>query len=129
MSSIAKHVKGPLEVVIEFQEGVNAKSRMVVPALVALFADYKVYLVGPSLKNKIYLTEKGRYCYFVEKYAKSYDANKAHAKYNFAVLEERSGTQIPITKPPSLRGHIADSCLQILGHLSYGDTETPEAHF
>lgn len=127
--SVEKNVAGPLEVVIEFQEGANAKARIVAPSLATLFIDQKVYFVGPTLKNKVHLSEKGRYCHFAEKYARNYDANKAHVRYNFATLEELFGSQIPPCHPPSLRGHIGDSCLQILGHLMYGHTEDPEAHF
>ena len=42
-----------LHVVVEFQMGSNAKARTVSSALIALFAEDDVILVGPSLKNKI----------------------------------------------------------------------------
>ena len=50
-------------------------------------------------------------------------SNKAHAKYNFALVEELFGTKIPLTTPASLRGHIADSFMQVLGYLIYGPDE------
>lgn len=113
--------------VIEYQMGANAASRAVAAALVTLFAEEDVIFVGPSLKNKLATCEAGRYCYFAEKYASSYAANKAHARFNFARVEEVFGTSIPETKPASLRGHIADSFMQVLGHLAYGPADGEKA--
>jgi hypothetical protein len=118
-----------LMVIIEYQMGANAPARAIAAALVAIFAEYNVALVGPSLKNKIHTCEEGRYCYFAERYRRNYDANKAHAKFNFKKLEETFGTAIPATRRPSLRGHIADSAMQVLGFLVHGDQENAEAHF
>ena len=112
-----------LRVVIEFQMGPNAKARAVAAALIALFAEEDVIIVGPTLKNKIATCEEGRYCYFAERYKTSYGANKAHAIYNFAKLEETFGTGIPPTAPASLRGHIADSFMQVIGYLVHGPDE------
>jgi len=120
----------PLRVVIEFQMGPNAKARAISAALVAIFADNDVIIVGPTLKNKVYTCEEGKYCYFAEKYSTSYGANKAHAKYNFANIEKVFGTKIPVTRPESLRGHIADSFMQIIGHIIYGPSEkAPDLYF
>jgi hypothetical protein len=107
-------------VVVEFQMGPNAAARTVAAALVTLFATEDVVIVGPTLKNKIATCEQGRYCYFAEKYRTSYTANKNHAKFNFSVVESAFGTGIPPTKPAALRGHIADSFMQVLGHLLVG---------
>lgn len=112
-----------LRVVIEFQMGPNAKARAVAAALIALFAEEDVIIVGPTLKNKIATCEEGRYCYFAERYKTSYSANKAHAIYNFAKLEKTFGTSIPPTAPASLRGHIADSFMQVIGYLVHGPDE------
>jgi hypothetical protein len=128
---IAEHVPASegLMVIIEFQMGANAKARSIAAALVAIFAHYNVALVGPSLKNKIHTCQEGKYCYFAERYRRNYDANKAHAKFNFSKVEEVFGTAIPPTRPPALRGHIADSFMQILGFLAHGDQENAAAHF
>ena len=118
--SIAKNIKtNKYKVIIEFQMGSNAKSRMISSALIALFADYEVILVGPSLKNKVSLRENSRYCYFIENRSTSYNANKAHTKYNFKLLEEVFGTKIPVSSTAD-RGHIADSVMQVIGYLLYG---------
>ncbi len=107
-------------VLVEFQMAPNAHSPSVAAALVALFAEEDVREVGPSLKNKMALGLTGHYGLFTAKYAKTYDANKAHARHNFALMEAAVGTSIP-PSTPELRGHIADSFMQVLGHLCYGE--------
>jgi hypothetical protein len=99
--------------------GPNARARAIAAALVALFANESVMFVGPSLKNRVCTGPTGQYANFAKKYSNSYGANKAHAIHNFAVIESVFGTRIPAT-PAALRGHIADSFMQILGHLIHG---------
>ena len=109
-------------VLVEFQMALNAHSPAVAAALVALFAEEDVREVGPSLKNKMALGPTGRYGLFTARYAKTYDANKAHARHNFELMEAAVGTAIP-PSAPELRGHIADSFMQVLGYLCYGKGE------
>lgn len=109
-------------VVIEYQMGPNARARAIAAALVALFATETVLFVGPSLKNRICTGAAGQYGNFAQKYSNSYGANKAHAIHNFAVIESVFGTAIPATSV-ALRGHIADSFMQVLGYLRYGVDE------
>jgi hypothetical protein len=113
-------------VVIEFQMGANAPARTVAAALVTLFAEEDVFFVGPSLKNRVHTCEAGRYCYFAERYTSAYAAYKAHARYNFARIEEAFGSTIP-PSAPALRGHIADSFMQVLGFLMYGPDDKKAA--
>jgi hypothetical protein len=110
----------PYRVVIEYQMGQNIRARAVATALITLFSDKDIIIVGPSLKNKIATCELGKYCYFAERYKTSYSANKAHTIFNFAQLESAFGTKIPPITPVSKRGHIADSVLQIIGFLIHG---------
>jgi len=113
----------PFRAVVEFQMGPNAKARVVASSLITLFAEEDVIIVGPSLKNKVHACEEGRLCYFTPRYSSAYSANKAQAKFNFLKLEEVFGTNIPATKPASLRGHIADSFMQKIGHIVHGSEE------
>lgn len=108
-----------IEIFIEFQMGSNHKARMISSALIALFSKYKVRLINPSLKNKVYITEEGKHKHFIKKYTNLYSANKEHAKYNFALIEDIFKSDIPQTKKNE-RGHIADSFMQVLGFLLYG---------
>jgi hypothetical protein len=110
----------PLCVLVEYQMGANARARAVAAALIALFAEEDVVIVGPTLKNKVAVGEGGHYGDFAQRYATSYAANKAHTKHTFAVFERTFGSGIPATRPPSLRGHIADSFMQVLGLLVHG---------
>uniref|UniRef100_A0A6C0I271 Uncharacterized protein n=1 Tax=viral metagenome TaxID=1070528 RepID=A0A6C0I271_9ZZZZ len=107
-----------IEIFIEFQMGSNHKARMISSALIALFSKYKVRLINPSLKNKVYVTEEGKHKHFIKKYTNLYSANKEHAKYNFALIEDIFKSDIPHTKKAE-RGHIADSFMQVLGYLLY----------
>lgn len=109
--------KEDLIVLVEFQMSHNTQSKIVSIVLLTLFSDYELCLVNPSLKNKIFFTEKGKYCYFMEKYKNTYDANKKHALYNFKEFERIFDQIINISD--KLKGHIADSFMQILGHILY----------
>lgn len=118
-----------LRIAVEFQLGFNSKSRVVAAALVTLFAEEDVIIVGPALKNQIATCEEGRYWRFAEKYSKSYDANKAHSKFNFSKFEAVFGSSIPPCSP-AMRGHIADSFMQVIGYLVHGpDEETVADYF
>lgn len=120
---------GPLRVVVEYQMGQNAPARTVSVALVTLFAEFDVTYVAPALKNMVYTCEAGRYYAFAERYRRGYDANKAHAAFNLTHLEEKFASTIPPCPLP-LRGHIADSVLQVLGLLVYGPSEAAApSHF
>ena len=91
---------------------------MIFAALIAVFADYDVKLVNPSLKNKIHFSEEGKHKHFIKKYSQLYSANKAHTKYNFEQIERIFGTNIKKSTNTE-RGHIADSFMQILGKLYF----------
>ncbi len=106
-----------LNVLVEFQMSHNTQSKVVSIVLLSLFSEYELHLVNPSLKNKIYFTEEGRYCYFIEKYKNSYDANKKHALYNFKEFERLFDQKINVSD--KLKGHIADSFMQVIGHIMY----------
>jgi hypothetical protein len=108
-------------IMVEYQMGPNSKAREVASAIIALFANNDIIVVNPTLKNKIATSNEGRYCNFISKYTTTYSANKAHAKYNFEVIENIFGSGIaPSTN--AKRGHIADSFMQILGHIVHCDT-------
>ena len=112
--------RNKLQVVVEYQLGDNSPARAVADALVTLFADDDVVLVGASLKNSIALGPGLAHGDFVPRYAKLYTANKNHARANFdRVLELFPNSIMPVNAAG--RGHIADSFMQILGMLVNGD--------
>lgn len=106
-------------VLIEYQMGQNAHARAIAAALTALFVEYEVAFVGPSLKNKIAFAKELEWCNYAEKYSTTYSANKNHAKANLAEFERLFGSGIPPSSA-ALRGHIADSFLQVLGYRLLG---------
>ena len=93
---------------------------MVMTAIVAALANFNCVIVPPKLKNRIETCESGRYYKFAQKYADPYDANKEHSKYNFAYIEKHFESSIPKSQTAAMRGHIADSFMQILGLLIIG---------
>ena len=119
--AIRKINPNDITVAIEFQMGVNAKSRVISVALATLFSSWRTIFIGPSLKNKISIGEFGKYCYFIEKTTNTYQANKAHAKYNFGLVEKLFTSNIPKSSSQT-RGHIADSFMQVLGFIQSGIT-------
>jgi len=119
--ALLTHLRGEkLRVLVEYQA--YDPQRKISDALVTLFAEEDVIIIGAALKNRIYTCEEGKYSRFAAKYASSYTANKAHAKFNFRKIEDTFGSTIPPSKP-ALRGHIADSFMQVLGHLMNTDTD------
>lgn len=102
-----------LDIVIEFQMSYNTQSKIISIGLISLFTDYSVYLVNPSLKNKIYLSDSSKHNHFIDKYKSNYTANKAHALHNFKLFEEIFDQTISLSN--SVKGHVADAFLQILG--------------
>ncbi len=106
-----------LVVLVEFQMSHNTQSKVVSIALLTLFAEYEIFLVNPSLKNKIDFVPNGSYAYFIEKYKNSYDANKKHALNNFKEFEKIFNQHLAISD--KLKGHVADAFMQILGLLMF----------
>ena len=104
-------------VIVEFQMAPNNKSGIISNALMALFADYPLIEIHPSLKNKITLGAGYSYADFSVRYANSYDANKAHALECFLQLETIFESRIGATSK-KMRGHIADAFMQSLAYLS-----------
>ena len=59
---------------------------------------FDIEIVGPSLKNKINFDKEKPLSFFINKYAKLYDANKAHSKSNFLKWVEQKNIS-DMTKP------------------------------
>lgn len=93
------------KVLVEYQMGPNNKSNSVCSQILYHYADndsgfknintsvketnifenktkYTTEIIGPSLKNKINLDREKPRQYFISKYAKTYNANKAHSVAN-----------------------------------------------
>lgn len=81
-------------ILIEYQMGQNKKSGEVASQIIYHFLQYippeNIHIIGPSLKNKLYYLDdvKSTHNYYVNKFVKLYDANKAHTKYLFNRLIE-----------------------------------------
>jgi len=112
--------KDDIDIVVEFQMSYNTQSKVISIGLITLFSEYNIYLVNPTLKNKISLTERGKYSYFIEKYKSNYTANKEHALYNFKTFEDIFDQHVQY--PNSMKKNIADAFLQIFGLILHSPT-------
>jgi len=114
-------------VLVEYQMGQNMAARTVSVALCTLFISegIDVRLVAPSLKNKIFFCEEGRWCYFAERYSNPYSANKEHARFNFQYILKNGLPGNPALKgvlgDKKTIGHIADAFMQVLGYKQAGE--------
>ncbi len=110
-------------ILIEYQMGPNDKSRTISSQLLYHFSKYsesKIELVGPSLKNSLFLknVESSKYSNFLEKYSTNYSANKAHSKYLFLeLLKNMNKTEIINDIKKKNIDDIADSVLMSLAWL------------
>jgi hypothetical protein len=125
------------KILLEYQMGPNDKSRNVCSQILyhysntdfnfnsaldlpcdTLINKYDVEIIGPSLKNKINMDIKKPYAFFINKYTKAYDANKAHSKNNFIYWVDKKNIShmIKNVKKKNL-DDIADSCNMILAWI------------
>lgn len=116
---------GPeLHVAVEWQMGANTPSRVIAHALVTRYAAAHVFMVAPTLKNRLRFAERPDldHCMFVERYARTYTANKEHAKSAYRYLSGVfAHARQPV--PAKMEADFADSALQVLGVLLAGDVE------
>jgi len=131
------------KVLLEYQMGPNDKSRSVCSQILYHYAPldigfkkthidnnqnnsciignsviYDVEIIGPSLKNKINLIKNQHHSFFIKKYAKSYDANKAHSKSNFLQWVKTKKVEYMIKNIKKKNIHdIADSATMTLAWI------------
>lgn len=73
----------------------------------------KIKIVGPSLKNSIWIGADGEYINFIRKYNNTYTANKAHTVYNFETYCKLFDVQLAKIKKSDMRD-AADAFMMIL---------------
>ena len=72
--------------------------------------------VKPALKNRIQIISYGD---IAISYKNNYTANKIHSLESFKLLEKLFSSNISKSMTDKKKGHIADSVMQILGHIYY----------
>jgi hypothetical protein len=109
-------------VLVEYQMSANDKSRCVSQQIVYHYTGCApVYLVGPTLKNKISFHPSMDHGSFMAKYASKYTANKNHSKKNFLHWCKLFGQEECIKGIAKKNlDDVADAFMQILGWLEYG---------
>ncbi len=113
------HGKEDFMVLVEYQIG--AHSHTIADAILSRYHDRDIRVVGPSLKNKIHFTPELAYRHFVPRYAQLYTANKAHTKKNVQYYAEKWEHELLLSMRAGKLGHVADSIMQVLGYLAYGN--------
>ena len=120
LDDILNQLKGPKLFLLEYQMGPNIQSNMVSSQLIYHFSKYdaEIKILGPSLKNKVYIGgDGGKYSNFVEKYKTLYAANKNHTKYNFLKLMSYLGANDAFANIKKKNiDDIADSVLMSLAY-------------
>jgi len=117
---------GRLRVAIEYQMGPNSPARVVQVALVGAFVRDVVFIMGPALKNKLRFPSRPDldYCRFMERYARPYDANKAHTVAVYKYLESLFDFAPVMARiPAGLKKDQADSAVQLVAFILHGDLE------
>lgn len=113
----------PTHVLVEYQMSANDKSRCVSQQILYHYAglESQLYLVGPTLKNKVAFSEDLDYGTFISKYASKYTANKNHTKANFLhwLKIYNKLTLIKDIKKKNI-DDAADAFMQIIGWLDWG---------
>jgi hypothetical protein len=110
----------PDTVLVEYQMSANDKSRCVSQQIIYNYClCCPTYLVGPSLKNKIYFADDLKHSVFMAKYATKYTANKNHTKANLLYWLKKNNQEhfIKNIKKKNI-DDIADAFMQILGWLN-----------
>lgn len=125
------------KILLEFQMGPNDKSRNVCSQILYHYSNtdnnfknncslikpvsnvikYDTEIVGPSLKNKINLVEGFEHSFFIQKYTKSYDANKKHSICNFKHWINIHNVEHMVKIPKKNMDDVADAHNMILAWL------------
>lgn len=114
---------GPeLHVAVEWQMGANAHSRVIAHALIARYAIANVFMVAPTLKNKLRFGSRPDldHCMYVERYTGRYVANKEHSKAAYAYVR-RLFAHRGAAVSKKMEADFADCVLQVMGVLLHGD--------
>jgi hypothetical protein len=122
-----------LNVAVEFQMGANVPARVVATALLTHYAKARVFMVGPSFKNKLWYACRPdlRHGLFLERYQSRYTANKNHSKrLYYDHVAPLFGHSAAEAIPLRLRADFADCVLQVLAFRAFGgDPENAQKAF
>lgn len=122
-TQIKEITNNKISVLIEYQMNSNDKSRAVFNQLLYAFGDtelYSLHIINPCLKNKVYLCDSLKHCRILQRYSKTYTANKVHCKENFLLFLKTFNKEKMINDISKKNiDDIADTFMQLLGFLLY----------
>jgi hypothetical protein len=114
-------------VLIEYQMSSNYNANAIYNQIIYEFTNlneskiqYKLHVMGPSYKNKIYFHKDLEHHNFIQKYSNNYTANKNHAKANFLYYLNTFNLNHILTNIKKKNiDDIADSFIQIFAYIKY----------
>lgn len=110
-----------ITVLVEYQPSFNDKSKTIYNQIIYEYSDNKIYkikVINPLYKNKIYFTKELQHSRFIQKYNNNYIANKNHTKSNFLYILNKYNLEhvIKNIKKKNL-DDLADSFMQIIAYI------------
>lgn len=112
-----------ITVLVEYQPSFNEKARTIYNQIIYEYSNltnYKLYIMNPLYKNKIYFASNLKHSYFIQKYNNNYIANKNHTKSNFLYFLEKYKLNYIIKKIKKKNiDDLADSFMQILAYIYF----------
>lgn len=110
-----------LTVLIEYQPSFNEKSRTIYNQIIYEFSNdnlYKIFIMNPLYKNKIYFSKDLMHSKFIQKYNNNYIANKNHTKLNFLYYLNAYNLNYIIKNIKKKNiDDLADSFMQIIAYI------------
>jgi hypothetical protein len=116
-----------ITVLIEYQPSFNEKSRTIYNQIIYEYSNvpnYKLYIMNPLYKNKLYFSSNLKHSYFIQKYNNNYIANKNHTKTNFLYFLDQYKLNHIIKKIKKKNiDDLADSFMQILAYIYFIESQ------
>jgi|LakMenE18May11ns_1017448.scaffolds.fasta_scaffold9952944_5 hypothetical protein len=116
-----------ITVLVEYQPSFNEKSRTIYNQIIYEYSNipnYKLYIMNPLYKNKLYFSSNLKHSYFIQKYNNNYIANKNHTKVNFLYFLDQYKLNHIIKKIKKKNiDDLADSFMQILAYIYFIESQ------
>ena len=116
-----------ITVLVEYQPSFNEKSRTIYNQIIYEYSNipnYKLYIMNPLYKNKLYFSSNLKHSYFIQKYNNNYIANKNHTKVNFLYFLDQYKLNHIVKKIKKKNiDDLADSFMQILAYIYFIESQ------
>lgn len=123
--SISEKNINEIYVIIEYQLSSNYNANAIYNQIIYEFSQYnsdlyKIIIMNPSYKNKIYFNNNLKHSSFIQKYSNNYLANKNHTKQNFIYFLKIYNLEYVLDNIKAKNiDDLADSFMQIFAFIKY----------